>query len=249
VQLLLDAAPNTASAADPKGQLPLHLAAQHGRASVVQLLLAAAPDTVLARDSKGHLPLHCAAWGGHARMLLPRANPETALAEYGHAVVVQQLLAAAPGTALERDGVGRLPLQLALLHLKQEGRHAALIAEFWLSVSRCLLAADTAANVLNILAEGGPLAMPLFADFILCRPPLTAAEWALVPAPCPGLGRALSTVMAHSTEQARQLVRHLPAEDVQRLRTFALCLALRQRQLRIFLPAPLTQRILSLFDA
>lgn len=42
---------------------------------------------------------------------------------------------------------------------------------------------------------------------------------------------------------------HLPAADRQRLWAFALALHRTQRRLRIFLPAELAQRILSLFDA
>jgi len=101
--------------------------------------------------------------------------------------------------------------------------------------------------VLSVSA--GAWARPLFADFILCRPPLAEAEWVLVPAPCPGLGRALPLVLEHSLEQASQLVRRLPAEDVRRLRTCALCLARRQRELGVFLPQPVVARILSMFDA
>jgi len=51
------------------------------------------------------------------------------------------------------------------------------------------------------------------------------------------------------TVQVGQLMNRLPVEDVQRLRTFALCLACRQYQLRIFLPSSLTQHILSLIDS
>jgi hypothetical protein len=58
-----------------------------------------------------------------------------------------------------------------------------------------------------------PQALPLFADSVIARLPLAADEWALVPTPCPGLGRALPAALAHSAIQASTLVQHLPAAD------------------------------------
>lgn len=57
----------------------------------------------------------------------------------------------------------------------------------------------------------------LFVDFMLARPPLTAEQWALVLAPCHGLGRALPTALERCTEQAALLVHHLPAAEATRL--------------------------------
>ncbi len=82
--------------------------------------------------------------------------------------------------------------------------------------------------------------LPLFADFFITRSDhLTSEEWtaawSAVPAPCPGLLRALPAVLAQSTEQAGHLVQHLPPADVQRLRTAALGLARAQKQSGVFL--------------
>ncbi len=88
------------------------------------------------------------------------------------------------------------------------------------------------------------LATPLFADFIAAAPPLTAVHWACMPAPCPGLGRALPTALAQSHEQARQVVQRLPPADATRLRTFALVLVRLQRRLRMALPGDVAGRLL-----
>ena len=61
--------------------------------------------------------------------------------------------------------------------------------------------------------------------------------------PTPGLARALPAALACSANQARQLVRRLPPQAVQRLRTAALCLAHVQRCLPL-LPLALVERIL-----
>ena len=93
-----------------------------------------------------------------------------------------------------------------------------------------LLAAGPAVLVLQALLRYGEAAQPLFADFVELRLPLSEAEWALVPAPCRSLGRALTAALAHSSAQASRLVQRLPPADVERLRTAALCLARAQRR-------------------
>ena len=75
---------------------------------------------------------------------------------------------------------------------------------------------------------------------LVARQPLTPAEWARVPAPCPGLGAALPAVLARSEAEAAALVAHLPAADRERLRTAVLGLARAQRRCRVHLPAELT---------
>ena len=70
-----------------------------------------------------------------------------------------------------------------------------------------------------------------------------------MPAPCPGLGRALPAVLQRSDAEAARLAAHLPAADRQRLRAFALALHRRQQRLRVYLPSAIMHRILSLFDA
>ena len=100
------------------------------------------------------------------------------------------------------------------------------------------------------------IAWELLPSFIASRLPLTEAQWELIPSPRHGLGRILPAALASSVAQARQLVRHLPPPDAQRLRTFALCLARLQRGSGQspelwpqYLPAAAVQRILSFFDA
>lgn len=87
---------------------------------------------------------------------------------------------------------------------------------------------------------------PLYAS-LAARQPLAAAEWALVPAPCPGLAAALPAVQQRSEAEAALLVARLPAADKQRLRTAALCLAHAERHGRLPpLPTPLVARLLAL---
>ena len=101
------------------------------------------------------------------------------------------------------------------------------------------------------------LARRLLDGFIVSHLPLTAAQWALVPViRLPGLGRALPAALASSVDQARQVVRRLPPDDTQRLRTAALCLSRLQRRMPLsrrrrhplwpeYLPPGAVQRILS----
>ena len=104
-----------------------------------------------------------------------------------------------------------------------------------------LLRAGPAAAVLATLAANGDLALPLFTDFLLAPGglPLSAADWALVPTPCPGIGRALPAALACSPDQAAQVVRRLPPADVASLRSGAVCLS------RHHLPHLLVRNILA----
>ena len=117
------------------------------------------------------------------------------------------------------------------------------------AAARALLSAGSGVAVLAAIAAGGDAAQHLFADFITVRGPLSSGEWCMVPKPCRGLGRALPAAFAHSTQQAQQVVRRLPAEDGQRLRTLGLCLARVQRRLGLPLPADVCGHMLALFDA
>ena len=107
------------------------------------------------------------------------------IAGFLHAVA-EALLAASPAVAEAEDEDRRTPLEL--------GR---------MSTARCLLPYGPASRVLTALAQAGQPVLPLFADFVIGRPPLTAQEWALVPAPCPGLGRALPAALGHSLGQVQ----------------------------------------------
>ena len=200
--------------------LALHVAAEQGHAAMVQLLLAAAPVAAMQADADGWLPLLLAAY-------------------FGHATVAQLLLAAAPETVGFAAADGSTALDCALDGLAQgtEGCEAA---------ARCLAAAAPAHAALAALVAAGAPALHLVADCVAVHLPLTDAEWQLVPAACPGLGRILA--LERSTAQAAHVVRHLPAVDKQRLRTAALCLLRAQRATRVALPGEVAGRVMALFD-
>ena len=212
LQILLLLDPSAAAATNVGSQSPLHVAAHYGHAAAAQLLLAAAPRTASATDCRGWTPLH-------------------ACACYGSVGVARLLLAAAPGTAAAVDRRGWTPLHAAVRH----GHSAAV---------RLLLAACPAAAAVQDSAGQTPLQLALssdkgqdtLAEFIIARHQLTEEEWAAVPAPCPGLARALPAALEQSEAQARRLMRHLPPCHVQRLRTFALCLARQQQRVGVPLP-------------
>ena len=228
VRRMLQASPAAALEQDAYGWLPLHIAAQKGHDAVVRLLLAAAPAAAMAADAFSWLPLHWAAQNGHETVvrLLLEAVPQAAMAAdqagrlplhwavlKGHAGVVRLLLEAAPQAASAATASGHLPLQFAL-------------SQGHTSTVRALLGAGPPTALLAALAAAGAAALPLFPDFLLApgRLPLAAADWALVPSPCPGIERALPAALACGPDQAAQVVRRLPPAEAARLRTTALCL-------------------------
>ncbi len=195
----------------------MHYAARHDDTAAVQALLAVGPLLPRLADEGGWLPCHMAA-------------------HHGHVAVLRLLLQLAPEAAT----AGNLaPLRAALLY----GHHIAAL---------CLLGCGSSHAVLECLASvAGNVHAPrsvqaLFSVVVAEGLPLLPGEWQLVPVPCPGLGPLLPQALAISFEQARQLVRHLPPADVQRLRAGALALAHAQRTRRVYLPPPLTHRILTL---
>lgn len=217
VQALLAVGPLLPRLADEGGWLPCHMAAHHGHVAALQQLLSAAPDCVTAVAEDGETLFSLAARNGHV-------------------AVLRLLLQLAPEAAT----AGNLaPLRAALLY----GHHIAAL---------CLLGCGSSHAVLECLASvAGNVHAPrsvqaLFSVVVAEGLPLLPGEWQLVPVPCPGLGPLLPQVLAISFEQARQLVRHLPPADVQRLRAGALALAHAQRTRRVYLPPPLTHRILTL---
>ncbi|KAL4435608.1 hypothetical protein ABPG77_002571 [Micractinium sp. CCAP 211/92] len=105
-------------------------------------------------------------------------------------------------------------------------------------------ALPAAEEVLELLCCMPPWGEPLYAALAASQP-LTVAQWAAVPSPFHGLGAALPTVLARSEQEAAALVRHLPEDDRQRLRTCALCLARVQRRARAQLPIPLAHTLLA----
>ncbi|KAI7842429.1 hypothetical protein COHA_004068 [Chlorella ohadii] len=222
VQLLLAATPHTAQVADDRGFLPAHVAAEQGHSEVLRLLLDAAPACALARNEGGWLPAHMAAMRGEVPCL-------------------SVLLAAAPAAAGTRSYDGHLPIDTAIELLADPAEQHATV--------RALLPYGDARAVLRALRSDGQSLAPLFAEFVLARLPLTPTIRGLLPAQCPGLGRALPAALEHSIEQAASLVRHLPAADRLRLHTAARCLARAQRRLRTHLPQPVLWKVLSMFEA
>ena len=255
VELLLQAAPQAATAVDGFGLLPAHLAARQRAEGVVplELLAAAAPATLAARAQNPTCltPLHHAASSANndvVRLLLRRA-PETALAHSR----------AFPWDHENPWQPAQLPLKLALAGAMGRAIPGFLEATptpmAYLETALLLLEATPPEAALPILTSAWQqqqldphqLLSPLHATLVACWP-LSEAQWQRVPAPCPGLGRALPAVLQRSEAEAALLVAHLPAADRQRLQAFALALHRMQRQLGIDLPAGICLRILSLFD-
>ena len=114
-------------------------------------------------------------------------------------------------------------------------------------MARCLLelGAQPRAGALMATLEqdtarrfGEEVVAPLFA-LLAARQPLTPAQWALAPWPCPGLGAALPAVLARGAHEAAQLVQHLRYADKLRLRSAALCLKRMERHHHLRLAAEL----------
>ena len=243
--------------------LPIHAAAEAGHADVLRILVAAAPDTAAERTDDHDTPLDLAARFGHLlciQVLLSAVGRHLALlggeVDYGvplhsaaannQVAAMRLLLAAAPEAATAVNPDGQTPLQyvLSLPGALQPGGSEE--QPECTDAVRCLLSAGPGPAVVAALAAAGTAAQPFIADFVLQRQPLSAEEWAAVPAPCPGLRHALPAVLERSAQQAQQLVRHLPAHDAARLRCGALCLGRAQRRCRVFLPLPLVWRVLGL---
>lgn len=118
--------------------------------------------------------------------------------------------------------------------------------------ARCLLergALRPAAKVLAALEAARKqwnrevtVVLPLYAPWA-ARQPLSPAQWARVPAPCPGLGAALP-VLTRSEAEAVLLVARLPCADRERLHTAALCIKRVERRRRVSLPVELLRPLL-----
>ena len=215
------------------GDEPLHYAAVNMNAeaavAAIRVLVAAGAD-VRAKNNLGIEPLHDA---------VDNQNDKAAVA------LVQALLAAGSDVQAKNND-GKTPLRLAL--------QCSLM-----TAAAALVRAGPAGVVLEDLCSAEPaVACQLFPDFVASHVPLTKRQWLMnIPAACPGLGRALPVALASSDEQAGQLVCHLPPADSERLRTFALCVAQRQRSIDQrrerswphYLPPAVVKRILSFFDA
>ena len=119
---------------------------------------------------------------------------------------------------------GLTPLEVALHY-----SHIQVARHLLLGSTDELLAALSASRSTS-------LALPLYADLAASRP-LTDEQWGQVPASCAPLARALPAVLARSRLEARLLMQRLVADQRQRLRTFALCLAQAQQRARVALPS------------
>ena len=199
--------------------------------AAVEALVAAGAD-VRSASIAGQEPLHFA---------VNNSNAQAA------AAAARALLQAGKADALAKNSVGWRPLRDALRYETSEAAEVLLAAM------------PTDAALEDLCAAPTAMACRLLNAFVASRLPLTSAQWALIPAPFPGLGRALPAALAISVGQAHQVVRRLPAADAQRLRTFARCLACLQRRMPAsrlkrhplwpeHLPPGVVQRILSFFD-
>ena len=232
LELLLSLSPALGAAPCANGSLPLHMAAcaaQHSEQKV-RLLLKAAPSAALAIGSHQRiLPLHYAA-------------------SRGDAAAAALLLEAAPASAGTCDRDGRTPLDLLLQHTAD-----GVITECRMRTARVLIAApgQQLTHLLQSLSNGRRrpgwmerMVLPLYAD-VAARYPLASADWQLIPAPCPGLGAALPTVLQRSPAEAALLVARLPDAECRRLCACALALHRAQARLGTALPQPLAWRILA----
>ena len=255
LRCLFESAPvaQQALATTNEGSTPLVLAADHRSVAAAEVLLEAAPEACMVRNNYGIVPLALAAHRGQESMvaLLLAAAPQAALlpiverqalpihiaAEQGHAAVVAQLLVAQPEAAAAVMEGGLAPLDAALQHCHDPDKRAA--------VAHVLLPVGPPVATLNSLLQAGLAGRRLLPDFIAARLPLSDTIWSLLPRPCSGLVGLLPAALQHGTQQAHQLVQHLPAPDVARLRCAALCLARAQRRARVSLPAEVAALILA----
>eukprot|EP00887_Chlorella_sp_A99_P000639 scaffold5.g639.t1 len=210
------------------------MAADQGCTDAVRLVLAAAPETALATDMDGWFSLHMAAWPVDGPGLFERSD---------HLAVIELLLAAAPWSQHTRTHDGHTALQLA-------GSKAHLSSSRLLLERSVAPAAELIDDLLDAAADPGAVTAcretvhALLADLAASRA-LLPADWAALPSPCPGLSRALPSVLARSTAEAAQLVTHLPDVAHGHLRTLALSLARMQRRLGLELPEGVVRRILA----
>ena len=245
VRVLLDTDPQAACKRGSDGALPLHhCVADRRQASgptVAHLLLAAAPDTAMALDRTGLSPLHIAGMCGNvpAVHMLVHTAPQALQLQNAHDQMTPLATTLAVAFAMADDEAAGI--------VEDEGGPANG-SSLRLEAARVMMAAVPPDASLPWLVLAGGLALPLYPE-VAAHWPLTAAQWAQVPSPCPGLGTALPAVLQRSEAEAALLVAHLPAADVARLRVFALALHRAQRRLHVSLPAELARHILSLFDA
>lgn len=272
VQQLLELHPGTVLMRDAAGRLPLGCcaASEYGSPAVFNMLLRAYPEGLHVRDeTDGQLPTHMAAEAGNLDILrllhslapqtfmdatpFGRLSPMHYAARGGRPEAVSFLLETEPASASLVTEGGKLPLSTALLHIpsilpRQQAPMTAVhvaVLQRYLEAVRRLLPAVPAATALSALAGAHERTRQLFPDAVACHLPLSAAEWSLVPEPCPELERALPAALRHSHEQAGQVVRRLSQADKARLRTAALCMVQVQTLACASLPPALFERLLA----
>lgn len=148
-------------------------------------------------------------------------------AEQGQRTAALCLLEAEPQLAAQRTRAGLLPVQLALRKWHHRVARALLSGGDYFSLA-APADARLATDLLQALGEVWDPSSPLYARLAAHRA-LTAQQWQLVPAPCPGVAPALPAVLARSPSEAACLVARLPAADRARLQAALLALHRAQR--------------------
>lgn len=154
--------------------------------------------------------------------------------------------AAPAAAAVVAHGDNRLPLELALSNTNFP---PCPFTAWVLLASGDLPSAPDSGNldegIIRILLGAEALGGQQLLQKPIARKPLAREAWALLPAPCPGLGEALPAVLERSQAEAHHLVGRILKGQLARLRTAALSLARAQREAGVELPAPLVARCLA----
>ncbi|KAL4430730.1 hypothetical protein ABPG75_005986 [Micractinium tetrahymenae] len=243
---LLAAGASATAVSGSTGNSALHLAASGGSPACVARLLAAGASPTAANDW-GSTPAHLAAAHNRAavlRVLLPAA-PEVALIRTTSDLYQLHGASTPLGTALSQG----LPQLDAARYLITEAAlpPADEVLHLLASWPKMHPARPPSWPHRWLEGEYGAEALTLYAPFV-ARQPLTAEQWARVPAACPGLGAAQPAVLERSAAEAALLVQRLPAESRERLHTFALCLR-RAQCCKPALPTSVVWRLLALAAA
>ena len=246
--VILAAAPDLAGALDSFGHAPLHHAAQVRSARSVEALLAHSPHLARQLTADGQSSLELAL--GHdaagcddeatAAVLLPVLRREPSLAtvhclhralQLGLPACARVLLAAAPDTVQQANGLGQTAIDVALGGVQAEA------AEVVASTRH----PDPLLLFLQLASFGAPA--EVFVRAIEAHVPLPAECWRVVPAPLTGLLTAMPTVLERGGEDdVGEAVAHMMPRDRQFLRDSLRALHRASRAL----PTDVTRHIMSL---
>lgn len=131
IELIIKLQPQHVNQVDNAGRIPLHLAAEQGKAHIAKVLIKHSPQSIYFADSDGCTPLHLATVPGHQEVvkLLLENDPKliyctnneglTALhlaIIYGHKNLLELFFQYDPESANYIDNEGNNLLQLALAH-------------------------------------------------------------------------------------------------------------------------------------